>query len=275
MATDPLRIAIVGGGIAGLAAAWEWVPLLQRGRVRVTVLESRDRFGGLIRTDRRSGLVIEGGPDSFLARKPEARELCRAVGLGEHLIGTRPDIRGAYIYHHGRLHPIPAGMQAGIPSDLGPLVRSGLLSPWGKFRASWDLWLPRVLPRDGRDVSVGWFLRRRFGEEVVVRLAEPMLSGIYAADIDQLSLAATFPRLAEIEHRSRSLILGLSRSGPPAPARDPASPPPSLFQTLDTGLDTLIDTLVAHLTAAGAELLRGHPVESISREGRGYRLGLA
>ncbi len=241
---------VVGGGISGLVAAYT---LAEQYPTRdIVLLEASHRLGGKIVTDRTQGFVLEGGPDSILRRKPEAMELADALGL--KTIGTNPGARGAYIYYHKKFFPIPPGVQAGIPTDIKALLRSRLLSWSGKFRAAGDFFLPRISQPD-QDMALGRFLRYRFGDEVVDRLAAPMLSGIYAGDIDQMSLEATFPQLKDLEGTTKSLILGSRQR-----QRFAKSQTGSVFASFAGGLESLTEALAASLSAVeiryGAEVTR-------------------
>jgi len=192
-------VAIVGGGISGLAAAYE---LQQRG-VSVRVLESASRTGGVITSDRIDGWVVDGGPDSMLVQKPAAVALCRELGIADRLIHTLPP-RTAYVLRDGTLHPLAAGSFLGFPLTAASLARSPLFSAGGKVRMALEAVTPR---RTGdEDESIGNFVRRRFGEEAVDYLAEPLLAGIHAGDVERLSVRALFPRLIDAERQSGSVL---------------------------------------------------------------------
>ena len=250
----PPEIAVVGGGITGLATAW-----FLRERAAVTVYEASDRPGGKIRTTSLLGLPVETGPDTFLARVPWAVDLCRALGLADELVA--PATGKAYVWTRGRLRPLPEGTVLGVPRRLGPLARTGIVSPWGLARAGLDLALPRT-PGSGSggaggagggagDRSVRDVVGRRFGPEVVNRLVEPLLGGIHAGRADRLSLAAVAPPVAEAAARHRSLMLGL-RSSPPA-GEGP------VFLGLRGGLQALVDRL-----AQEVDVRLNTPVEPLS-----------
>src|SRR5213593_4112137 len=165
------------------------------------------RLGGKILTERVGGFVIEGGPDSFLSQKPWAIELCRRLGLADRVIGTNQDRRKTYVYVKGRLEELPEGLALGVPTRLGPFLRSGLLSWKGKLRLGAELLIPR---RRGRgDESLGGFFRRRLGSEALERIMEPLMTGIYAGDADSLSIQATFPRFPEMERQAGSIVRAL------------------------------------------------------------------
>ncbi len=251
---------VVGGGITGLAAAHALVtdPRARSLGITCTLVEREGRLGGQLLTERIEGCLVEAGPDSFLAAKPQAADLCRRLGLGDRLIGTLPG-RAVFMAYQGRLHPLPDGLALGVPGRLLPVLRTGLLRPSEKLRLGYDLILPRG--RTQEDETVGACLRRRLGDAAVDRLAGPLLAGIYAGDADALSLRATFPQLHEWEASHRSLILGavarrrLSRSN-----RDGAAP---LFLSLTDGLGALVDALGAAL--AEATIITGQAVGHLTR----------
>lgn len=200
------EVVIVGGGIAGLAAAWE----LRRRGIQPLVLEASNRPGGVVITERIDGFVLDGGPDSLLVQKPAALELCRELGIDSRLVPTLPP-RTAYILRSGTLHPLPPGSFLGLPTRLDHFARSRLFSWHGKLRMAAEAALP-ARPQD--DESIGAFMRRRFGNEAVEYLAEPLLAGIHAGDVDRLSVHALFPRLPALERTSGSVLRGLRRATP-------------------------------------------------------------
>ena len=257
-------IAIIGGGISGLSAAWT---LHQRG-IPYCLLEAGASLGGVIRTEEKDGFILEGGPDSILAQKPEGVGLCRELGLGDRLIPTNPALRAVYILHRGKLHPLPEGMMLAVPTRILPMVRSGLFSWPGKLRMGLDLVRPAG-PQNG-DESIATFLRRRFGQEAVERLGEPLLAGIHAGDPERLSILATFPRFRELEAKYGSLVRGMLSA--PRPKRKPGAPTPAAFYSLRGGLRELVEALVARLDTAS--IRTGAAVRSLSRNGDGYTIGL-
>jgi oxygen-dependent protoporphyrinogen oxidase len=268
------RVVIVGGGVTGLTAAYR---LLTAGRdaggapLSVTVLEARDRLGGNILTERTEGFVLDGGPDAFVAARPEARKLCEDLGLGDRLMGTTAKNRKVYIRQDGVLHPLPEGLVLAIPTRVLPLARSRLFTWRGKARMGLDLVIPRR--RATTDESIGGFIRRRLGKEALERLAEPLLGGIYAGDVNALSLAATFPQLAALETSHGSLIRGaLAQRAARGASSHPAHPPPSTFQSLVGGMGELVDALVAAIRAAGGTIRTGAAVKAIHGGADGARL---
>src|SRR3954470_22069750 len=204
-----LDAIVVGGGIAGLSAAYE---LHSRG-LSFVLLERTGRPGGVIVSEDVDGFTIDGGPDSLLVQKPEAIALCREIGLGDRLVPTRPP-RLAFIQRGGCLHPLPASSVLGIPTRIGPFVDTRLFSWAGKMRMAAELVVPRRT--DGADESIGSFMRRRFGEEATTYLAEPLLAGIHAGGVGQPSIRSLFPRLAETEQKHGSLLASFRRNRPPA-----------------------------------------------------------
>jgi oxygen-dependent protoporphyrinogen oxidase len=257
-------IAIIGGGISGLSAAWT---LHQRG-IPYRLLEAGPSLGGVIRTEEKDGFILEGGPDSILAQKPEGIALCRELGLGDRLIPTNPDLKAIYILHRRKMHPLPEGMMLAVPTRILPMVRSGLFSWPGKLRMGLDLVRPAG-PQNG-DESIATFLRRRFGQEAVERLGEPLLAGIHAGDPERLSILATFPRFRELEAKYGSLVRGMLSA--PRPKRKPGAPAPAAFYSLRGGLRELVDALVARLDPAS--IRTGAVVRSLTRNGDGFTIGL-
>jgi oxygen-dependent protoporphyrinogen oxidase len=257
-------IAIVGGGISGLSAAWE----LQKRDVPWVLLEAGPRVGGVIRTEEKDGFLLEGGPDSILAQKPEGVALCRELGLGDRLIPTNPELKTVYILREGRLHALPEGMMLAVPTRALPFLRSGLFSWPGKLRMGLDLVRPGL--QENGDESIATFLRRRFGQEAVERLGEPLLAGIHAGDPEKLSILATFPRFRELEAKHGSLVRGMWAA--PRPKPKPGARPRAAFYSLRGGLRELVDALVRRLPAGS--IRTGARVRSLAREADGYSIGL-
>ncbi len=252
---ERVDVAIVGGGISGLAAAHA---LTKRG-IGFALLEAQPRLGGVIRTEHAAGFVLEAGPDALLAQKLEGIALCRELGLGESLVPTNPQARTVFVLRRGRLHPLPEGMMLAVPTRALPFLRSGLFSWPAKLRMGLDLVIPAKT--DDVDESIASFLRRRFGQESVDRLGEPLLAGIHAGDPERLSIRATFPRFVELERRHGSLIRGMWAEAP-APSAAPTS---SGFVSLRDGLGQLVAALVSRLPAAS--LRKATPVQWVHRSG--------
>jgi oxygen-dependent protoporphyrinogen oxidase len=241
---------IVGGGIAGLAAAHRLVELSREREqpLRFTLLEASSRLGGTIATEKRDEFLLELGPDSFISEKPWALALCRRIGLESELIGTRDEHRATFVVHKGRLEPLPEGFMLLAPTKFGPLFRSRLFSWPGKLRIALDLILPRTASQD--DESLGSFVRRRLGREALERVAQPLVGGIYTADPDRLSLAATMPRFLQMEHEHRSVIYAMWQASrkKPQEAKGASGARWSLFVTLRDGMQQLVDTLATRLS---------------------------
>ena len=244
-------VAIVGGGISGLAAAYE----LQRRGVSVRLLEASDRLGGVIRSDRFDGWVVDGGPDSLLVQKPAAVALCRELGIGDRLFSTIPP-RTAYILRNGRLHALPEGSFLGFPLRFSALANSTLFSFAGKLRMACEVFIPRS--EDDEDESIGSFVRRRFGQEAVDYLAEPLLAGIHAGDVDRLSVRALFPRLVDAERQSGSIIRAFR-------ALQMKPSPQGAFVSLPGGVAELVDALAGAI--APGTLTTGAPVTDMRHAG--------
>jgi oxygen-dependent protoporphyrinogen oxidase len=230
-----MRVAVVGGGISGLAAAYR---LAQAG-ADVTLYEASSRLGGVVRTERRDGYLMEAGPDSFID-KAGIVELCGELGLADQLIRVQPGAQRSFIARGRRLLPIPEGLYLMAPSAFGPFLRSPVVSAAGKARMLLDLVLP---PRRGQgDESLGHFVRRRLGREALERLAQPLLGGIYGADPERLSLAATTPQFMEMEQNQGGVIRGLlARSERASGARY------GLFYSLRGGMQALVDALAERI----------------------------
>ena len=264
------HVTIVGGGMTGLSAAFYLHKAVSEHRlpVRLTLLEACDRLGGKVFTVYRDGFIIEQGPDSLLARKTAGPQLMADLGLADDTV--RNQTGKSYILHGRRLYAVPEGAVMGIPTKWTPFAITPLISPAGKLRALLgDLLLPRS-PKQA-DLSAGQFFRRRLGNELVDRLIEPLLSGIYAGNIDHMSLMSTFPQFYYQEQKYRSLMIGMKKTAPPS--RKEAKPQ-GAFMTLRQGLARMVTALAEQLPPDTIRL--GHAVEQLHRlsDGR-YRLGLA
>jgi oxygen-dependent protoporphyrinogen oxidase len=272
--TTPARVIVVGGGIAGLAAAHRLVELARERDVPVTptLLEAGPRLGGTIHTERLGGFLLEDGPDSFISEKPWALALAERVGLAGRLRPTDDRFRRTYVARGRRLAPLPDGFLLLAPVRLWPFVASPLFSWRGKLRMALDLVLPRR--RGADDESLGAFVRRRLGREALERVAEPLVAGIYTAEADRLSLAATMPRFLALEREHRSLILGLRRSAGRREVAGASGARWSLFVTLAGGMGELVDTLADRLPPGAVRL--GCPAVALApRAGGGWHVELA
>ncbi|KIL37712.1 protoporphyrinogen oxidase [Cohnella kolymensis] len=266
------RMAVLGGGITGLSAAFYLMKYAaERGeRAEVTVLEASDRLGGRVNTLLRDGFVIERGPDSFLGRKLPMIRLAEELGLTEELTGTNPAAKKTYIARNGVLHPMPQGLTLGIPADIDKFMETGLISDEGKRRALEEMDIPRS--SDTSDESVGAFLERRFGREMVTGIFEPLLAGIHAGDLYRLGLQATFPQFKEMEQQYGSLIRGMTEnrktaqinSGAAVPAAG-GTLPASVFLTFRGGLSTIVEALAQRLRSEGCDIRLGARVVSLAK----------
>lgn len=209
----PRRVAIIGGGITGLAAAHRVTEL--DAAAQVTLLESSDSLGGVLRTVRQGEWLIERSADMFTTREPWALDLCRRIGIADELIETDARYRRAFVVHGGRLVPVPAGFTLMTPAKVWPMLTTPLLSPVGKLRMAGEYFTPPR--RDETDESLESFAVRRFGREAFERLIQPLIGGIYTADPAKLSMAATLPQFVEMERRYGSLIRGMRVQGPATP----------------------------------------------------------
>lgn len=264
------RIAIIGGGISGLAAAFDLEQRHQRAHdVEYTLYESSPRLGGVLRTEYIHGCVIEAGPDSFVTEKPWAAELCRSVGLGDQLIGSNDGDRKTYILTRGRLVEMPDGLMFMVPTKILPTGLSPLFSWKTKLRMAQELFHP---PRAvNHDESVADFVERHYGQEMVDRLADPLLSGIYGGESSSLSVRAVLLRFAEMErtHGSLGRAMLAARKKMSSGARKPALP---LFTSLRNGMQSLAETIVSRLNPAS---LRANTlVKAIQPESGGWTVSL-
>ena len=273
-------MAVLGGGIAGLAAAYTLARARESGvPVEELLIEGRDRLGGVIRTEHIDGFVIEAGPDSFLAEKPEAAALARELGLGDSLIGSNDGQRRTYILHRGRLVPLPDGLMFLVPTRLWPMVTTSLLPLSSKLAMAAELFAKRPSGNSDRDAdeSVASFVRRHFGAAMLENIADPLLAGVYGGDSGALSVRSVLPRFFEMERQHGSLTRATLRamrlrrkaranssgtapldSGGTGAAPRNALP---LFMTLRDGLEQLTGKLVEHLDMARVHL--GQPVTGI------------
>ena len=245
-----MRVGIVGAGIAGLAAAHE---VLQQGHTPV-VFDADVHVGGKLRTEAFADVLLDTGPDSFLARRPEAVQLCVELGLRDQL--EPPAATHAYVYARGRLRSMPKGLVLAVPTDPVALARSGILSGWGVVRAAMEPLLPGQPLRD--DEALGAVTRRRYGNEVTDRLVNPLVGGINAGDVDHLSIDTVAPQIAGPARKDRSLTRALKGAPAPPTSNDP------VFLTLPGGLEGIVDALVKEIAEGGGELHRGDPVSAIS-----------
>jgi oxygen-dependent protoporphyrinogen oxidase len=264
-------IAVIGGGISGLAAAHRLIELKQdfHKSFRVELFEAGPRLGGAIQTERIGDSIAELGADSFITNKPAAVELCQKLGLGDRLIGTDPAHRQALVLRRGKPVPIPDGFMLMAPSRIWPVLASPIFSPLGKLRLALEWLIPRR--RESGDESVAAFVRRRLGREALDRLVQPLVAGIYTSDPEKLSLMATLPRFIEMESRYGSLIRAARRQRKNSAVPDGADLRESgarygLFTTLKGGMSELVEALVARIESAGT-IHRETPIRTLRHLG--------
>lgn len=260
------RIAIIGGGISGLAAAFALEEHRRAGAPLEYVLyESSPRLGGVLRTEQVEGCVLEAGPDSFLTEKSWAADLCRTLGLGDQLISSNDADRKTYILVHGRLVLIPDGLMFMVPTKLMPTILSPLFSAKSKLLMAREWFHP---PRAAdSDESVASLVERHYGRELVDRLADPLLSGIYGGEASSLSVRAVMPRFAEMERTHGSLGRAVLAARKQQAARQPERP---LFASLKNGMQQLVDALLSRLSRSA--LLINMPIDKVRAEARGWRV---
>jgi oxygen-dependent protoporphyrinogen oxidase len=261
------RIAIIGGGISGLAAAFDLEEHRRAGAVDYVVYESAPLLGGVLRTEHIQGCIVEAGPDSFITEKPWAADLCRTLGLGDQLIGSNDADRKTYILVRGRLIRMPDGLMFMVPTKILPTGFSPLFSWTTKLRMAQELFHP---PRAAEgDESVASLVERHYGAEMVDRLADPLLSGVYGGEAASLSVRAVLPRFAEMErtHGSLGRAMLAARKKIPRSAHKPAAP---LFTSLKNGMQQLVETLVPHLDPSS--LVCNASVQSVQREAGGWKV---
>lgn len=257
------RLVVIGGGITGLAAAWQGLC----DGAEVTVLEGSATLGGKIQTVQREGLLIEQGPDSFVAYRPAGMALIDELGLSDQVIAAR-GVRQVHLHARGAMRPMPEGMGMVLPTRLWPFVTTRVLGWADKLRAGLDLLLPRQLPE--HDVAIGWLIRRRLGGGLVRRFADPLVGGIYGASVDELSLDAVLPSLRENEREHRSLMVASLMAGRAARRRATAAAPrgaSSPFRSLAGGMGQLVAELTERLRDGGVDVRTGATVARLAEEG--------
>ncbi len=258
------RIAIIGGGISGLAAALRVHELAaeQRRDVRITLLEASPRLGGVLRTERIGEYLVEHAADMWITNKPEGMRLCEKLGLTERLIPTNAQFRKSLVLRDGRAYPVPEGFQLMVPEQAWPMVCSPLLSWRGKLRLLAEYFVRAR--RDGADESLADFVRRRCGKEAFQRLVQPLVGGIYTADPEKLSLKATLPRFIEMEKQHGSLIRAALRQSR-TKMSGTSGARYGLFVSLPNGIGELVSVLIRRV-AEFADIRCGERVRSVVRK---------
>jgi oxygen-dependent protoporphyrinogen oxidase len=256
-----MRIAILGGGISGVTAAWQ---LAKLGAKDVALYEASARLGGTVETIRRDGFVVEGGPDGWVSEKPWARELAEELGLGTELIGSNDADRVTYIVQGGRLVAMPDAMRMMVPTDVGALSASPLFSPQAIAAYASEAARAEELRTSApdEDESIASFVRRHFGEEVLAKIASPLLSGVFGGDVAKLSVRAVMPKFVEMERQYGALTVALEGKG--------SSSHGSVFTSLRGGVGTLVERMVRDLPAGWARL--STVVSSIKRADGRWRV---
>jgi oxygen-dependent protoporphyrinogen oxidase len=275
------RIAIIGGGISGLSAAyylerarngsgWSGPPTGLSGPPTYELFEASPRLGGVMWTERVDGCLIEAGPDSFLSEKQSAAVLCRDLGIADQLVGSNDNQRKTYILVKGRLVPMPDGLMFMVPTKLMPTVATPLFSMATKLRMAKEFFAKPI--RREEDESAAEFVERHFGAEVVDRLADPLLSGVYGGDAARLSVRAVLPRFLDMEAKygslSRAMLAAMKKRPAAAPGRNGAPPP--IFTSMMDGMQQLVDAVVAQLPPEA--LHTDTVVAGISRESGEWRV---
>jgi len=265
------KIAIIGGGISGLSCAYFVQESFRQNQIPISlkVFESENHFGGSIRTQQKDGFTYESGPDTFISEKPWGVNLCKRLGLESELIGVRPEHQRSSMVYQGHLYPIPKGFYLMASPSLKTLSELPFVSWKGKLRMMLEPFIPAGGPVSG-DESVAAFMRRRFGEEALWRIGQPMIGGIYTADPETLSLEATFPKFRDMERRYGSVVRGLRAR---ADAEQGVSGPRyGLFLSFRNGMQTLIDRLRKDL---GDVLCSGKKLTSLVQKAQGWELEFA
>jgi oxygen-dependent protoporphyrinogen oxidase len=269
------RVIIIGGGIAGLAAAVH----LKAGAkahgkaVDVLLLERNQRIGGKILTERHGGYLVEAGPDSFLPEKVWTVNLAKHLGIDPQMLPSNDQFKGTFIYSRKRLHSLPEGVMLMVPTSFWPMAKSNLISWPGKLRMGMEIFIPRRRSQD--DESLGSFVTRRLGTECLNKIAEPLVAGIHTSNPDNMSVLATFPRFVQMEQKSGSLILGMlsalksrphaTLSGPPP---KPGAPRMTYFMSFKDGMETLPRACAEYIGSGSIRL--GAAVKAVEPKGSGY-----
>jgi oxygen-dependent protoporphyrinogen oxidase len=274
------RVIIIGGGIAGLAAAVH----LKAGAkaygktIDVLLLEKNNRVGGKILTERYNGYLVEGGPDSFLPEKVWSVNLAKHLGLEPEMLPSNDEFKGTFIYSRNRLHSLPEGVMLMVPTSFWPMAKSSLISWPGKLRMGMEVFVPKRKARD--DESLASFVTRRLGRECLEKIAEPLVAGIHTSNPDNMSVLATFPRFVQMEQKSGSLILGMLAAMKKRPHATLSGPPPkpgaakmTYFMSFKNGMQTLPQACAGYI---GTESIRlGAGVRAVEPKGKGYAVILA
>ena len=261
-------IAVIGGGIAGLASAW----YLQKEGIPYVVFEASDRLGGLVKTTLEDDLVVEFGPDAFITRKPHALALVKELGLEAELMTVNKLPERIYVLVNGEMQPLPKGLTLLVPTDFTAFLQSTLLSWPAKFRMLADYVIPAK--KNTEDESLASFVRRRLGSEALDRLADPLLAGVYNADAEKQSMMATFGQYPKLELEHGSLIRGMRKLAKDRKAKtqQTSTSPIAPIVSLKQGMSQIISTLETKLHG---DIHLNHPVQQIQQEFNSFRLDIA
>lgn len=275
------RVVIIGGGIAGLSAAYSLREHQPKGaEFEIVLLERKDALGGNIRTEKVNGFLIEGGPDCFLSEKPWAMELCKRIGLADKLQPTNDAFRKTFVLSGGKLHVLPEGVILMVPTKILPLAVSGLISWPGKVRMAMEMFVPRK--KDDKDETLGEFVRRRLGQEALDKIAEPLVAGVHAGDPETMSVRASFPKFVQLEQEYGSLIRGMlkrmelmKKTHKPAPQGEGPKKRVTMFMTLRDGLTDMVEVLASILKKSGNTVIRtGVNVTAVAEKNGRYEVSI-
>jgi oxygen-dependent protoporphyrinogen oxidase len=265
------KVAIIGAGIAGLSAAYslEKKAKDRNPELHIDLMEKRDRAGGTIVTENVNNFVIEGGPDCVFSEKPAALRLCEELGLEGQLLKTNEDRKGVFVYWNEKLHDLPEGVMLMVPTMIKPMLLSPLITLSGKLRIGLELLIPQKESLE--EETLAQFVTRRFGKELLDKVAEPLVAGIHAGDPETMSIKSSFPRFVALEENYRSLIKGmLIRKKEMATYMKAKKPKYTMFMTLRDGLQVLPNTIRASLKATA---FKPHSeVASLAKNEKGFEV---
>ena len=257
------RVAIIGAGISGLACAHRLTELAAKGGagLEISVFDGASRGGGTIESEKRDGFLLEKGPDSFISEKPWVMDLSKRLGIDSEIIGTPGENRKTFVVKNGHLIPLPEGFYLVAPVNPVSFLKTPLFSWRGKLRMLAEIWIPKK--KAGAEESIASFIRRRFGEEALRQVGQPMIAGIHSGDPENLSISEVLPRFKELEEKHGSVVRGLLRGGE-KPAKEASGPRYSLFLSYREGMETLVRALAGRLPQGALRL--GTEIRKIARD---------